>query len=391
MQRTPEEQLLLAVLKLDTSKIELEHIESLARQINDWESFSTLAIKRAIGPLLYKKLSTLPYQEIVPQSVMNKLKQVYFKTFSRNTLYYEHLRRILDVFSKAGIEVIVLKGIYLTEWLYKDIGLRQLSDIDLLIKEEKIEKSIEIMEKLGYKAAYPIDLSIFLDKNFHSQHLPQMTYQGVAVEIHFKILNSWETKSIDLETVWNRAIQTSIYGINVLSLNLTDLLIHLSLHLDKHYRTNRVQFGWYADITNILEKYALKIDWNEIEEKCNTANCTKRFFLQIMLCHHFIGAIIPKDITNKYNYLVTTKESRLFDKLLIGKSHKSNRVSYYFSGLSQLSSIRAKSKYLFHLLFPSKEFMMYRYPVKRQSLFFLYYPHRLFIGIKSAWKYLRNK
>lgn len=391
MQRTPEEQLLLAVLKLDTSKTELEHIESLARQVKDWESFSTLAIKRAIGPFLFKKLAQLPERGFIPNNIFMRLQQTYYKILSRSALQYEHLNRIVNAFSDRDIPIIVMKGIYLSEWLYKDIGLRQLSDIDVLIKEEDAGNCVEILKGMGYQSHESESISGFIEENVEPLHLPSMSFQGVNVEIHTRIFRQSEVKAIEPKLLWENAHAVIINGVQVFAFSLTDLLLHLCLHLDKHFQVRQVQFGWYADITNLMCRHAEEINWNELEERCRTSECTDRFFRHIMICHKWIGAPIPEKIKDKYIHLVNTSLETIFFKLLNGETEGYNISFLLLTNMKQLKGFQAKTKYLFHLAFPSKEYMVKHYHINHDSLFFLYYPHRLFIGISSAWKYLRNK
>jgi hypothetical protein len=44
-----------------------------------------------------------------------------------------HLKQYLNLFSQAGVQVIPLKGAAFQSLLYKDIGLRFMSDTDLLV------------------------------------------------------------------------------------------------------------------------------------------------------------------------------------------------------------------------------------------------------------------
>lgn len=121
----PEDQLILAVVKLHTSSDELANINALVAQVEDWDYLITTIIARGLGPLLYKKLPLLPNSALIPLEVSAKLQQVYYKTFSRSMVLYEHFRNLGTAFNSQGIDVIALKGVYLSEWLYQDIGLRQ--------------------------------------------------------------------------------------------------------------------------------------------------------------------------------------------------------------------------------------------------------------------------
>lgn len=142
MELKVEDKIILSSINIHPSPIELEQLNGLIPLVEDWNYLISTIIDRGIGPLLFKKLPLLTNSLLIPESVKLKLQQVYYRTFSRSAFLYEHFRKIAEAFISQEISVIALKGIYLSEWLYQDIGLRQFSDIDLLVKEEDGDKCL---------------------------------------------------------------------------------------------------------------------------------------------------------------------------------------------------------------------------------------------------------
>jgi hypothetical protein len=76
------------------------------------------------------------------------------------------------------------------------------------------------------------------------------------VEIHIRLQNTREIYQQNLKEVWRDAVPvetrhaTSLQG--ALRLELSDMLIHACLHLDKHFVTSHVQFTSFNDIFNLL-------------------------------------------------------------------------------------------------------------------------------------------
>ena len=260
MQLKAEDKIILSSVKINPSSTELEQIDSLIPLIQDWDYLISTIIDRGIGPLFYKKLPHLTNSSLFPHTVKTKLQQVYYKTFSRSSILYDHFQKIAEAFVSHNIPVIALKGIYLSEWLYQDIGLRQFSDIDLLVKEEDGEKCLKILSNLGYKPS-EISLSELVLSKFELIHYPAMILDGVSVEIHIKLHSDTEKYNLLVPDLWKNAVPTTINGINVFTLNTYDLLIHLCLHLDKHFQTGHVQFTCFNDITNLLERVSETLNW----------------------------------------------------------------------------------------------------------------------------------
>jgi len=394
MELRPEDQLILSVIKLHPSPVEMEQINGLIPLVKDWDYLINTIINRGIGPLLYKKLALLTNSTQIPKVVKTKLQQVWYKTFSRSTVLYEHFRKIAEAFTSQNIPVIALKGIYLSEWLYEDIGLRQFSDIDLLVKEEYGDKCLAILAGMGYKPS-KINLSKFVLSQFEKDmvHYPPMILDGVSIEIHIKLHQKKEKYDLIVAELWKNAIHAILNGVSVSALNNQDLLIHLCLHLDKHFRIGHVQFTCFNDITNLLEKYSDTLDWEKLTASCRLYKCEEIVYLFIVMIHNYMHATVPIAIIDKYGYLLTQKDEQLFCKYLKGSVGNDSNVmlSGHFEYMKNTQNLSEKIRYIRDVLFPSKSFMLSRYQIKYPSLVMFYYPYRCYIGIRGVVNHIFSR
>ena len=125
----------------------------------DWNYILECSERQGISPLFYWNLKKINNSKYVPPEVMKSLEKMYYSNLARNMLLYDELSKILTAFKKVGIDTIVLKGAFLAEEIYKNIGLRPMSDIDLLIKEKDLQKAKNELTKLMYFA------SIYFQRN----------------------------------------------------------------------------------------------------------------------------------------------------------------------------------------------------------------------------------
>jgi len=393
MELQVEDKLILSCIKIHPGPSELEQINHLIPLIQDWDYLTSTLIARGIGPLFYKKFPLLSNSSLIPEAVKIGLQQAWYKTFSRSTLLYEHFRKIAGAFTSQNIQVIALKGVYLSEWLYQDIGLRQFSDIDLLVKEEDAVTCLTILEGLGY-IPYKMKLSLFVLSQFAKDivHYPPRVKDGVSVEIHIKLHSKNQSYNMLIPTIWANAIPATVNGMTISALNNTDLLIHLCLHLDKHFRIGHVQFTCFNDITNLLERDAETIDWEKLTETCRLYHCEETVYLIIVLINNYMHAAVPTAMLEKYGYLLTPKDKELFIKYLRGYNGVASAMtlSGHFGYLKNLTKFSEKVRYLWDVLFPSKAFMKQTYKIKKPSLVFFYYPYRYYIGIKGLLNHIFN-
>ena len=111
--------------------------------------------------------------------------------------------------------MIALKGLFLLENIYKDVGARSMSDLDILVHREDLNRTIEILQGLGYQLSRYFDIR---DSNLDIKHVPPMTLSdGTHVEIHWTLLEEDEPFTIAMDGVWQRSFPAQINGIDVLA------------------------------------------------------------------------------------------------------------------------------------------------------------------------------
>jgi len=387
---SPEDKLILSCVKIKPSPAELDQLNQLIPLVEDWDYLAKTIIDRGIAPLLYIKLSLLANSHLIPKPITAKLQQSYYITLSRSTILYEHFKLLAGQFLANGIELIALKGIYLSEWLYQDIGLRQMSDIDLLVKPEDGEKALEVLAGMGYQSNGE-DESDSDVKYGEVVHYTPLVLNGVAIEVHIKLHQDNEKYRVLVAKLWENATPVTVNNIKVLTLNAYDLLIHTCIHLDKHFQQGHVQFTCFSDVTNLLEQNSDTFDWVELENTCKLYNCDKEVFKYILLVNKYMQATVPAAIISKYTNTLTIKEEELFLKYLSGFIGFTTGMHRHFGNFQHITSFQDKVRYFFRIIFPTKKFMLTKFQLKNPGLVYFYYPYRYFIGLKGIYTLLKKK
>ena len=145
----PADKIVLLVAKLSIQQPEIDEIDNCLSKITDWEAFTIQIIKRGMAGLFFNKITQFKNKDLIPADNLLLIEQAYLRTVNRSVLLLGHFSIIVAELQKADIEVIALKGVYLSENLYKEIGLRQFSDIDILIPVPKAHQAVQILQKLA--------------------------------------------------------------------------------------------------------------------------------------------------------------------------------------------------------------------------------------------------
>lgn len=381
MKFTHEEQLILAAFKLNPDLGSINRLNSALENVKDWSSFSKIAIERGLAPLLHKQVHKLSNAHLIPPSVKELLKQTYFRTLSRSMLMYAHFDELCKLFKDEGLNFIPLKGVYLSKNLYKDVALRQFSDMDLLFKPVDGPRALLVLDKIGYKATEDHQ-SVLIQSFTEIIHYMPMVKQEVSVEVHIKLHSRNTSYFLDPVKVWEKAEQYESNGFVLNRMAYNDLLIHVALHLDKHFQKSSLQFTCYLDLVNLVENKPLDFSWDNFEARCDEYNCKNEVFLHLILAERYLYLNLEPDLIAKYSYLLNPKMDKLFVNHFRGKSVKSGSVDSHLNNLSQLNFAQ-QIKYLVEVVFPNPEFMYSTYKIKRKYLLPLYYPYRHWIGLKG--------
>ena len=379
---TPEEKLILLTADIQPEITVLNQMDDLIPNVSHWEAFTKMAIDRAAAPLFVEKLPQLNLTGQIPEPVLRKLKQASLRTLSRNMLLTEHFRRVIQALGHAGIPVIALKGAMLSDWLYGNINLRQFSDLDLLVPPGKGLDAVSCLKEIGYQSNYPV-LSDFIATT-DMVHFQPMVKNGVSVEIHIRLHSKAEDYHVNLPEMWLQAAKLQLHGVDAMGLCPEDLLLHLCIHLDKHFSNGQFQFTCMYDLVNMLNHKGDVLNWDLLEQKCILAEAESATYKYLLLAQKYMNGKLPNSVTEKYARLLTAKDERIFLRVLRGKgsSYSSARI---FKEINNLSNYRERIQYLFELFYPNTAFMMTRYRLKRKSQLLLYYPYRHFTAVKYLW------
>ena len=389
MNLTVEDKLLLTASGLNLSEKSLLLVDELVSSVSDWNYFTNNVIRNSVAPLVYKNVSLSKNQSEIPQDTLFKFKQVYIKSLSRNMVLYEHFRNAVNAFSAHGISVIALKGIFLAESIYRDIGLRQMSDIDILAKKEDVENCRRILLDSGYKS-YERFKTNFIKDHLEVKHIPPLVLNNVSIEIHLKVLPDDYHYNVNIENYWENAKPVTINGTNTLALSPNDLLQHLCVHLDHHFSKGKIQLFSFCDIAEVIKYYQNKIDWDLLEETCTRYNCTKNIFSLLFLTEKYFNVTLPDHIIRQAGRCIDAETEDLFILYLKGNGREIARKinNNNIERLQKINGFTNKIKYLLGDTFPTRTFMKQRYLIKQKPLIYWYYLVRIKSGVIGLFSHL---
>src|SRR5262249_26759012 len=149
----PELRLALACARITLEKAEHEALASLLDGRIDWDRVLAFGARHGLLPLLHRHLQDIDARRM-PKPVWAQLWGAYEITKSRHGRFAGELTRILCTLTGHHIDSVPYKGPVLAQALYGDVGLREFTDLDILVRRDDVLKARALLEAEGFQSEY---------------------------------------------------------------------------------------------------------------------------------------------------------------------------------------------------------------------------------------------
>jgi hypothetical protein len=381
---SPEESLLILAARLNLDEDTEVNIEKIIGEKIDWAKVKSLSHRLGISPLLYRHLSRDKFSAQIPGDVHSFFKKRYLQESMKNLRIYGQLIQILKSMNEADIPAIPLKGTFLAKWIYEDIALRPMSDIDILCRKKDLPAVQEKLTDLGYnqKAIYRSKLHEKLAaKSMGSCHLPVFSRpDSFGVEIHFRLFSKTSENAEEISGVWEKSIPAKMDGNSIFILSPEDQLLYLAFHLFIHIKgTDRdVPLYWFCDINEWIVKNNDSIDWNLFCKKAESTGIGVQAGAILNLIKNNWNSPVPDTVLPR----LTGQTEDISLKDIFRRRNENYLRTLARQIRLELNAVGWKSWTLLmaRYAFPSRKYLSARYKPNNPYMIYIYYiihPYRI--------------
>ncbi len=352
----------------------------------DWAALLSVADAERLGPLLYRVLRG---QYLIPPEVEEALRAMRLGNAMRDRLLRGELVTILDRLAAQSIDVLLLKGAALACMVYGGTGLRPMSDLDLLVREEAVQPAVDILTRLGYRrsgvevhpgAGLAYENEILLEK-------PGPV--SSVVELHWSLFDlPYYQHILPLPWFWQTGLEVHIGDTRARVLGPEGQILHLCGHVVLHHSHEGDGLLWQHDVAEVLVHYREQIDWDELlrrAQECRLVLPVKQVLGQVTAGW---GVAIPAAAQARLDALRPSPEER---QAVAWRTAGHRPVAQRFwSDLASMPGWRQRLHYAWIQLFPSAAYMQSRYGIRHRWLLPLYYPYRWWRGLRGIPAALRR-
>lgn len=369
---SPEARLLILAARLELEPAEAAAMANLLQGELQWPSLLKDAHLLGAQTLLYHHLATPPFAGLVPAQALAELARAYQNGSLKNLRMHGLVLRLFAEFQARGFEVMLLKGGFLGPWLYRDLALRPMSDLDLLIHPQDRQGLWTLLHELGFQdqpgegTVLPsgLDEAVVLK----TSHLPPLFLPKVArLEVHLYLLSEGPPRPVPiLEELWAQGMEVAWNGVPVRGLGLEHLVLYLCCHLHKHAVGNdSPTLYWFCDLHEIIRSHGSALDWDRLLATARSLGKEAALAGVLTLLKMHWGTSVPASIPRQGGLdLGVILQTAHLDTT--GKTE--HRLAFlYWDTLVSLRHAQgpaAKLRNLLALVFPTREKLAFRHQAR---------------------------
>ncbi len=340
----PEHELLLICARTRDVEARAERARALVREGIDWAALLTAALDHGVTPLLYRNLFILG-PEAVPGPFAGNLHALAMANTYRNLSLTAELLRVVALLEERGVPALAYKGPTLAAVAYGDTGLRQFSDLDLLVARQDIDRVESILSSAGF--APSVALTARQRRSFlaHTCELGYgLTDPRVFLDVHWRFAAAFFGTGPDPAAALERRRHVMVGGRNVPTLATEDALLVLCLNGAFHmwWRLSLI-----CDVAELIQSYD-GWDWQGLLGRARDLGMLRMVLLGLALAGEWLSAPVPVDVmaVAAGDRPVSALRARLRQTLFAGRVAWPSLLGEIAFQVGTLGGSRARLSYL---------------------------------------------
>ncbi|MBI5033880.1 MAG: nucleotidyltransferase family protein [Chloroflexi bacterium] len=362
-------QLIRAAFPFDDNAIEPPQVSA-----DEWAAIAQSASAHRLTPLLYETMLGLDDALQPPGALAEKLETVYHQTKITNWAAFRELGELLAIFRRAKIPSVLLKGAALAKTLYPGIATRPMGDLDILIRREDAKRMHDILLARGFSTM------LEPSENFYTRFSYDQAYERggqnpQVIEAHWHLFSlPYYRKRIPIEWFWQRIMPIRVNDQPTHMFAPEAQIMHLAAHAVLHHQGHGL-LALY-DLALVLAHYREQIDWDDVIKAAHDFRLSGVLQSILGRTQKSWGVSIPDHVFERLAYSFGLSERILFAVNTAARVQARD----VWDGMN-LPDNQSRWLYLWHTLFPSRDYMQKRYDIADVRALPFHYVRRLGRGV----------
>lgn len=272
-----------------------QQIEHLLSRPLDWDYFLQTAVMHGVAALCFAQLQTVS-PERAPAETMERLREHARAVAARNLYLAAKLTWLVGELGKRGVTAIPYKGPVLAAMAYRNLALREFTDLDLVLSERDLPRAWEWLESEGYKAE-EAPARAGGSNGTPGQYAFVSPADDSLIELHTELTLRHFPRPLDPSRLSRSLVPAEVNGKPIPTFPPEETLVFLSVHGAKDFWARLL---WIADVAELVQ-IPPGFDWKSALAAANELGCDRLVRLAILLANGVLDAPIPPGILDYAN------------------------------------------------------------------------------------------
>ena len=286
-----EQRFVLAASRVNCDARTVAEIKALLQEPFDWPSVLQLAIPHGTLPLITRNLRHIAPDRI-PESLLWQLTHYAEGIRIRNEKARGELVRVIAGMRRRHIDPVPFRGPVLETSIYREPGLREYADMDLMVRREEVASAIEAIEAVGYRLSsrqQQRGLALCLRQGDALEFVQE---GAVTIDLHWCFSNKSFDFRLDSESLRRDVESVEMGGLRVSVYDPRSTLAILCGHQAKH-RWRRL--NWLCDIAALVDTCG-RMDWSSALKTARDAGGERIVLTTLELTRILLGVTLPDEV-----------------------------------------------------------------------------------------------
>ncbi|MCX4713023.1 MULTISPECIES: nucleotidyltransferase domain-containing protein [Streptomyces] len=302
----PRADAITLLLTLTDTRPDVERAEALIRGGIDWDLLLAQATRHRVLPLVARNLRD--GNLFTPSAYGYATMDVYLGAYEyhrhRNEALRDEFSTVAGALDRAGLSFALRKGLLLATRYYRDLGVRPMMDIDLLVDRESGAAVVDALAGLGYstgkvsdngRVIHPLPRDEELFWRLHTNVLPPLfrltgdsTVRIYNVDLSRELSLPGSGMQISTREVLSRARTVTIGTVDTLAAGPEDLVLDLCAHTFKEsttlrylHRLKHQRLIQYSDLREVLRAESDTLSWDALIRRAQGYRATAALYFTL--------------------------------------------------------------------------------------------------------------
>ena len=271
---------------------EPKRIRSLPDSDLNWDTVLRLAEEHGVQGMLTKRLEQAEFAGVpaaARQRLQAQMRAQHLFTLSMTA----ELFRILEDFSKSGLDCIAVKGPVISQLAYGDPALRSYGDLDFLIRHKDVQAAAQRLMAMGFEPDLPLE--IIRSEKIPGEYLFRRKETPRLVELHTEQTFRHFPEPMRIDEMIGRKRLVLLEGREVPALSLEDEVVFDCVHGGKDFWERLM---WVCDVAAILAR-GPEIDWEKTRRSAAEVGAGRMLRTGVLLATSVFVMNVPTGIAEE--------------------------------------------------------------------------------------------